>query len=312
MNQAGHRRAYRLDALVADTRHPYGEAGYAAAIAGAEGWGVVDVPEWDTAMLLRPLAGGARDAAGPYPRAPIPKDADLRAGVERLRSLALVSAVLVPDPLFAPDGETLTAAFSVCRPFKTHFVVDRTARGYAPSKHHRYEIRRALGRCAVERVQLQDHLGDWSRLYAGLTDRRAIVGPAAFSEGYFAMMAADPTYETFAARVEGRIVAMAIWFEHDGVAVNHLGAADTAGYAAGASYALYDAAIEHYAQCRRVDLGGAAGVADDADDGLARFKRGFANAEATAFLCGEVLDQAAYARLVAGRPPTGFFPAYRG
>jgi len=311
MNQAGHRRADRLDALVADTRHPYGEAGYAAAIAGAERWGVVDVPEWDTAMLLRPLAGGARDAAGPYPRAPIPKDADLRAGVERLRSLALVSAVLVPDPLFAPDGETLAAAFSVCRPFKTHFVVDRTARGYAPSKHHRYEIRRALGRCAIERVQLSSFLGDWTRLYAGLADRHAIKGPAAFSDGYFAMMAQDPTYETFAARVDGALVAMAIWFEHEGVAVNHLGASDAAGYAAGASYALYDAAIEHYAQCHHLDLGGAAGFAEAGDDGLARFKRGFANAEATAFLCGAVLDQAAYTRL-AGRIQTGFFPAYRG
>jgi len=293
-------------------RHPYGQTAYAAAIAEAEGWGVVDVPEWDTAMLLRPTAGGGRDAAGPYPRAPIPKDADLRAGVERLRSLALFSAVLVPDPLFGPDGEALSAAFSVCRPFKTHFLVDRAGGGYAPSKHHRYEVRRALGRCQVERMRLRDHLGDWSRLYAGLADRHAIRGPAAFSDGYFAMMAADATYETFAARVEGRIVAMAIWFEHQGVAVNHLGASDAAGYAAGASYALYDAAIEHYGHCRQIDLGGAAGVADAADDGLARFKRGFANAEATAFLCGAVLDDAAYAALAADRPPTDFFPAYRG
>lgn len=293
-------------------RHPYGRLRYAAATAEAQGWEVLDVPEWVTAVLLRPIAGGGWDAAGPYPRAPLANGVDLQAGVEGLRAHGLVSAVLVPDPLIAPDAQALAAAFSVCRPFKTHFVVDRTAGGYAPSKHHRYEIRRALGRCAVERVQLRDHLEDWSRLYAGLTDRHAIQGPAAFSDGYFAMMAEDATYVTFAARVEGRMVAMAIWFEHQGVAVNHLGAADAAGYAAGASYALYDTAIEHYAQCRHIDLGGAAGVADDAADGLARFKRGFANAEATAFLCGEVLDQAAYARLVGDNPPTSFFPAYRG
>jgi hypothetical protein len=293
-------------------RHPHGLASYAAAIAETLGWKVLDVAEWGTAMLLRPITGGGWDAAGPYPRAPILSSADLRGGLERLRGERLVSAVLVPDPLLAPDSVALAAAFSVCRPFKTHFLIDRTAGRYAPSKHHRYEIRRALGRCAVERVQLSSHLGDWSRLYAGLTDRHAIDGPAAFSAGYFAMMAADPTYVTFAARVEGRIVAMAIWFEHQGVAVNHLGASDAAGYAAGASYALYDAAIEHYAQCRHVDLGGPAGVANDADDGLARFKRGFANAEATAFLCGEVLDDAAYARLATGRPSTNFFPAYRG
>jgi hypothetical protein len=293
-------------------RHPYGQASYAAAIAVAEGWGVEDVPEWGSAMLLRPIAGGGHDAAGPYPRTPIAKDADLRAGLQRLSGLGLVSAVLVPDPLFAPGGGALAAAFPICRPFKTHFVVDRTAGAYAPSKHHRYEIRRALSRCAIEAVQLHDHLDDWTRLYAGLAERHEIKGPAAFSDGYFALLASDPTYETFAARVDDRIVAMAIWFEHQGVAVNHLGASDGAGYAAGASYALYDSAIEHFARCHRLDLGGAAGVAEAADDGLARFKRGFANAEATAFLCGAVLDQAAYAQLAGGRAATGFFPAYRG
>lgn len=293
-------------------RHPYGLASYAAAIAAAEGWGVEDVPEWGSAVLLRPIAGGGHDAAGPYPRTPIATDADLPGGLERLRRAGLVSAVLVPDPLFAPRGEALAAAFPVCRPFKTHFVVDRTAGDYAPSKHHRYDIRRARSRCAIEAVQLRDHLDDWTRLYAGLAERHEIKGPAAFSDGYFALLASDPAYETFAARVDDRIVAMAIWFEHQGVAVNHLGASDAAGYAAGASYALYDAAIEHFARCHQLDLGGAAGVAETADDGLARFKRGFANAEATAFLCGAVLDQGAYARLLGGHASTGFFPAYRG
>jgi hypothetical protein len=293
-------------------RHPYGRASYAAAIAVAEGYWVEDVPEWGAAMLLRPIAGGGRDAAGPYPRTPLAKDADLLGGLERLRRAGLVSAVLVPDPLFAPDGEALATAFPICRPFKTHFVVDRTAGAYAPSKHHRYEIRRALSRCAVEAVQLGDHLDDWTRLYAGLAERHEIKGPAVFSDGYFALLASDPTYEAFAARVDGRIVAMAIWFEHRDVAVNHLGASDGDGYAAGASYALYDFAIEHFARCRQLDLGGAAGVAEAADDGLARFKRGFANAEATAFLCGAVLDPAAYARLTGDRASTGFFPAYRG
>jgi hypothetical protein len=263
-------------------------------------------------MLLRAAPGDAWDATGPYPRAPLRHGADLPAGLARLRAAGLVSAVLVPDPLLAPDATTLAAAFPICRPFKTHFVVDRARGGYAPSKHHRYEVRRAQGRCTVDRVRLGDHLGDWSRLYAGLADRHAIQGPAAFSDGYFAMMAGDSTYETFAARVDGRMVAMAIWFEHAQVAVNHLGASDAAGYAAGATYALYDAAIEHFAQCRQIDLGGAAGLAESADDGLARFKRGFANAEATAFLCGAVLDPVRYAALTGGRAPTAFFPAYRG
>ena len=293
-------------------RHPYAEAGYSAAIAVGEGWDAIDVPEWGTPMLQRPIPAGGRDAIGPYPRVAIPQDADLRGGVARLRGAGLVSAVLVPDPLFAPGADALAAAFPICRAFKTHYLLSRAAGPYAPSKHHRYEIRRAHGRCAIERVRLGDHLSDWSRLYAGLTERHEIKGPATFSDAYFAMLAADATFETFAARVDGDIAAMAIWFDYAGVAVNHLGASDAAGYAAGASYALYDAAISHYEHCEHVDLGGAAGVADSADDGLARFKRGFANAEATALLCGAVLDEAAYARLAAGSLPSSFFPAYRG
>ena len=124
-------------------RHPYGETRYAAAIAAAEGWEATDVPEWGTSMLLRPIAAGGTDAIGPYPRAPIRQDADLRGCLERLRSLGLVSVVLVPDPLFAPSGEALAAAFPICRAFKTHYLLSRAAGAYAPSKHHRYEIRRA-------------------------------------------------------------------------------------------------------------------------------------------------------------------------
>ena len=51
---------------------------------------------------------------------------------------------------------------------------------------------------------------------------------------------------------------------------------------------------------------------DDPDDGLAQFKRGFANAETVAYLCGAVLDHGRYAELVAGQPETAYFPAYRG
>jgi len=294
-----------------NARHPYGRLAYCEALAAAAGEAACDAPEWASAVVRRPIAGGGADAAGPYPRTPLTPEADLAGGLERLRDLGLVSVVLVPDPLIAPDAAALAAAFPVCRPFKRHLVIDRRIGPYAPSKHHRYEMRRAQQRCDVEVVALAQHLDDWTRLYAGLAQRHEIAGPAAFSAAYFALMAADPSYEVFAARAGGEIVAMAIWFRHAGVAVNHLGASDAAGYAVGASYALYDAAIQRYGECERIDLGGAAGLAEAADDGLSRFKRGFANAEATAFVCGAVLDEAAYARLAAGRSGDGFFPAYR-
>ncbi len=56
-----------------------------------------------------------------------------------------------------------------------------------------------------------------------------------------------------------------------------------------------------------VNLGGGVGARDD---GLVRFKRGWATEERVAHLCGRILDRAAYERLT--RSGTfGWFPAYR-
>ena len=46
-------------------------------------------------------------------------------------------------------------------------------------------------------------------------------------------------------------------------------------------------------------------------DGLERFKRGFANAEATFHTHEVVCDPAAYRALTSGRSPAAFFPLYR-
>ncbi len=296
---------------MAMNRHPYATEAYARALAAGDGLRPIDVPEWASFVLARPVAGDGEDAAGPYPRTPLGAEADLEAGLRRLADENLVSVVLVTDPLSAPLPHRLTAAFDPCRPFKTHQLIDRARGAYAPSRHHRYEIRRAFSRCATKRVDLAVMLEPWITLYNGLIDRRAITGAATFSPAYFAMLAQDPTFVAFAATAEDRLVAMAIWFEHQGAVYNHLGASSEAGYAAGAGYALYDAAIAHFADAAVIDLGGGAGTADNPDDGLARFKRGFANSQAEALLCGVVFDRARYERLADGRR-TSFFPAYRG
>ena len=300
--------------------HPYASGDYARALAnGTEA--ALEVPDWGSFVLARAIlprgrcgpAGlpGLRDAMGVYPLTPMRMEVDLKAGLSRLADQGLVSLVLVPDPLASPDEARLSAAFGFCRPFKTHYVVDRAAGPYAPSKHHRAEIRRAQRRCRVEIVSLADHLGDWTRLYDGLVERRAISGVAAFHEAYFVALSRETRMIALAAYVDEEISAMAIWFEHAGIAYNHLGASNALGYASGANYALYDAAIAHFSQAAKLNLGGGAGLRDDPSDGLAFFKRGFANAEARAMLCGAVLDHARYAALVQDRPQTDYFPSYR-
>jgi hypothetical protein len=298
--------------------HPYATGDYAQGLADGT-MTALDLVEWESFVLAREIPprgetglAGLRDAMGVYPMTPIREEADLKAGLDRLAGQGLVSVVLVPDPLASPDESRLAAAFGLCRPFKTHYLIDRAAGHYAPSKHHRAEIRRAQRRCRVELVRLADHLPAWTRLYDGLVERHAIAGVAAFGEAYFAALSREPRMTALAAYVGNEISAMTIWFEHGGVAYNHLGASNALGYANGANYALYDAAIAHFSQAAILNLGGGAGSRDDPSDGLAVFKRGFANAEVHAMLCGAVLDEARYAALAGGLPTTGYFPSYRG
>lgn len=271
------------------------------------------VPEWETSVLLRPIAGADRDdAAGCYPRTVLGSTAALPEGFHRLRQQGAVSVVLTLDPLTAPASSVLLSTCDVARPFKRHYIFDRS-RGGGPSfgRHHRYEIRRAARRCDVAEVPLAHYLSEWNSLYDTLVERHCITGIQRFSKGYFAALSQLSGLVTYAARLGGRIVAMSLWLCHGEHAWSHLAAADDEGYRCGASYLLYATALEALRDCRLFDLGGTAGIENDADGGLARFKRGFANTTAEAWFCGTVLDRQAYAQMSSGVPADQFFPAYR-
>jgi len=285
--------------------HLYASRAYAVGLAGAQAF---EVPEWGACAVRRPIDRTLADAAGVYPLAVFARGADIGAGLERLRAAGLVSVVLVPDPLLHPAG-LAARDFEVCRPFKTHQLVDPAVGAFDPSKHHRDRIRRGLRRCRVERVRLADRLPEWLALYQELIERRAVSGVAAFGEAYFRMLAEQDEIVAFAASVDDAVAAMTLWFAAEGVVYNHLTASNAAGYANGANFALYGAAIEHFQGAGVINLGGGAGHSD-AEDGLTAFKRGFANAEVQAHVCGAVLDPARYAAL-GGPAGAGFFPAYR-
>jgi hypothetical protein len=150
------------------------------------------------------------------------------------------------------------------------------------------------------------HLDDWTRLYAGLAARHGLVGIRAFSREAFERQLAMPGMVAVRAERDGETVGMALWLADPPVAHYHLAAYSASGYEVSASYALFDLALRHLREhaVGRVDLGGSTG------EGLDRFKRGWANEQRTAHLCGRVLDRPAYERLAAGRA-TEWFPAYR-
>ena len=282
------------------------------AYAKAFGLPILDLAEWQTAVLKRPIPSTEwEDSLGCYPLSLIHQDADLEGGLKRLRSAGMVSVSLVVDPVTGPSLEALSAAFSVCRPFKTHYLIDRSAGPARFSATHRRWIRKALRECEVTPIRLRNSLGDWERLYRNTIERHAIAGLQNFSSAYFAALADLPEVEAFGARIEGEIVAMALWVRSPEVVYYHLGASDARGYEAQAMYGIFAAAHEHFATAKMMHLGGAAGVTPNEDDGLARFKRGFANREVEAYFCGACLDPERYAVLAHERVPGFFFPAYR-
>lgn len=292
---------------------PYGRRSY---VEGLVQDGERVAPLWGGHVLLRPVPrGDAIDAASAYPMGGFDPAADPATGLQAIRAAGAVSLSIVADPLNPPDAAWLSEHADLYRRLKTHYVVDRAAGPFAPSKHHRYEIRRAQRAVTVDRVALSEVMVRWEELYGQLAARHGIQAGSRPGAPHFAALATDPQALVFAARVAGEIVALSIWLSDGEVAHNHLGASSETGYVVGAGYALYAAAIEALSRCRVVDLGGAPGLADDPSHGLARFKRGFANAERATWLSGFILDRAGYDAAVAVSgvdPSTGFFPAYRG
>lgn len=296
----------------ADPVHPLAALDYAAAF-GPDVHRPFAVTAWGTAVGLRPIPGTPyEDAAGCYPLMPMAPDADLDGGLEELASAGAVSFVAVTDPHHALPVGDLAARFAVCRPFKTHFVIDRAIGPLRFSKHHRYEVRRAERACTVRTAPLAEVCDLWCALYATVIARHGITGAARFSARFFKALSLQRGCLAFLAEAEGETVGASLWLRHGDVAYYFLNASSEEGYVKGAAYALMSAACSHFGDCRWINLGGVAGAHDDLARGLARFKKGFANATADSHLIGAVLNPDLYAMLTGNRPDRGWFPAYRG
>ena len=109
---------------------------------------------------------------------------------------------------------------------------------------------------------------------------------------------------------------MLLWYVADTVAYYHLGAFSPLGYETRAAFALFDLALKDFAASgiRWASLGAGAGWRASSNDGLTRFKTGWANERRTAWFCGRILAPAEYERLAAARNliDNECFPKYRG
>jgi hypothetical protein len=280
------------------------------------------LPRSGATLLVRPIPGCPwLDACGPYPLLVVSRWADLGDDLAELAEPGgdstdmPVSIVAVVSPFPEASVDERRRAFpDLVRRYKEHHVVDLSSTGRV-SRHHARNVRRALAAVEVELVEdPRQSLDEWCALYGHLRRRHSITGPAAFSRQSFERQLAVHGLTAFRAVASSRTVGMTLWVETDGVGYYHLGAYSDAGYEAGASFALFATAIEHF----RTRLGwldlGAGPDTGAGDGGLTRFKRGWATGTRPAFLCGRVLDPPRYSALVAQSPGTvagSFFPAYR-
>jgi hypothetical protein len=253
-----------------------------------------------------------RDAMGAYPLFSCLNWKGLAADLNQLGS-ELVSVAVAPDPFGDYDVDLLRSCFDRVVAFKSHFVVDLT-QPYGV-KHHRYYARKALRDVAVDIPANPEGMIDaWAGLYDHLIRRHSLKGIKAFSRQAFARQFQVPGLVVAgAATSDGEYVGAHLWYVDRDVAYSHLAATNEVGYRLSCAYAIYDAALEYFkGKVRWVDLGGGAG-ANSKEDGLTRFKQGWANCVKPAYFCGRILNAERYAELVkaAGAESETYFPAYR-
>lgn len=253
------------------------------------------------------------DAMGPYPLFSCPDWSGL---ADDLRELVdLVSLVLVTDPFAPPPVPRLSELFpDVALRFKDHYVCDLSIPlERSVSSHHRRYARAAQRALTIEACTPSEAMGEWIDLYDHLKERHGITGITRFSPSSFRRQLALPGLLAFRARTADETVAMALFLRDGDRAYYHLGASSPLGYQMRASFGIFWTALERLARSdvRIVDLG--AGPSGTSDDGLVRFKSGWATQTLPTWLCGRIFSQSDYRDLVAltGTGNQVYFPAYR-
>ncbi|KKM75688.1 hypothetical protein LCGC14_1387710 [marine sediment metagenome] len=311
----------------------YRSAAYAAALAHLGP--LRPLGETDGFVIARDVPGapGRTDLAGPYPLLCCADWSRLGPAVAALRDAAAggtaagragpeddgaegdrpVSLVLVTDPFCPLDASALSGIFPLCRVLHEHYLIDLAA-PLALSRTHRRKLRAAPGLRFEMWPASRADLADLSRLYAGLVARHRIGDLRAFPAESLAHQLDVPGAELVTAWEGETLLGADLYYpdspagHEGGVMRAHLSAYSDRGYALSVSYPMMAHAIEALrGRARWLDLGGAPA----GGEGVAQFKAGWTAQRRPSFLCGRVLDPAAYAALCPPGADTGYFPAYR-
>jgi len=293
--------------------HPYSTEMYARTLKNIGQ--ALFVPHWRTSVLVRKINATCEDIIGVYPITVIAQDADLKGGLDYLKKAGFVSVILVFDHFNHPSVSKLQEAFEFFRPFKEHYIYRPQASPIKYSKHHRYEIRKALKTLHVEKINLGNEIHHWQELYSNLIKRHHLKSLHVFPPEHYQTLSHLEGIISFGAWMNNKLVSCHIWAEHNGFVHSHLAASNETGYETSAAYALNDLAITYFNEAKIINFGGGAGFTNDLNNGLVKFKRGFSNEQAMSYLGGAILNKDIYQKLLleygVNNTVTDFFPAYR-
>lgn len=278
----------------------------------------VELPSSGGWILKRPIPKTSYfDGMGCYPILACEDWSGLEDDLNRLAN-QLVSLALVTDPFGRYTHKKLLRSFrDLVKPYKEHFVIDlKQPPAQFVASHHQRNARKALQSIKVEICKdLIRFLDEWCSLYDNLVERHGIKGIAKFSRTSFAGQLSVPGMIAFRATAGEKTVGMVLWMLQNDIGYYHLGAYAPEGYKKNASFALFWTLLEYFKELglNWLSLGAGAGAQENKDDGLTRFKRGWATGTRTTFFCGRILDAGKYQEslLIHKIKPVNYFPAYR-
>ena len=264
--------------------HPKCSEHYARAFE-EDGVQIFYVPEWRTHVLLKgaPSLQLTKHARGVSRHSSLDPDCDLKGGLARLERAGIGSVSLITDPVWSPSRSLLESSFETCRPFKENYLIDRGLGRVRIRKRHRNMINNAKKLCDVDRATLAPLLDRWWTLHQEHRQTRVAVHSA--SRKYFEMLAGLEGVNVITAHHEKEIVTITIWLRFNDILYYIDGASNQKGLSISAPYAAFAYVVQHLVDCSYIFLGGPADFRDPRSDGLATFKRGFANATVRDYLC---------------------------
>jgi hypothetical protein len=278
---------------------------------------VINLPRSGLPLIKRKINDHLHDYVGLYPLS-FCKDWSLVGDdLDLLRGNEGVSVVFVTEPFAERVVQSSLAGWTLCRPYKNNVVVNLMEDWKGKrTKKVRWETKR--GR-RLQQIQVVPGTSSQAELFWSLywlsANRHKMGQMQRMSLKMIAeQLDVEGSFITLASNETGFHGAMIFYNQGETAYLHLMGLSETA-YSIGTTYAMWDASFEFLKStgCKRVSVGGAAGLIDDESDGLFRFKQKWSEVRATTFICGEVLDEVKYRELVklSGNSEGMFFPAYR-